>query len=180
MVESNQKSVENEAAPVQEPGASADKYQEPVEDESAILLEEKEEKSPLIEEAQEAVPETGEKPVEEEPKAVEGEKVETEPAKKVPKAETEELAVEEKVEEATGSVPSPPSAQARKKAGQLVDLDRAAQVKALCDLAFDKGINFAIEVAKALDNAYVLDEFHDALVDELSEKLLEEGELKKV
>lgn len=179
MADSNQKSVENKAAPAQQPDASADKYQEPVGDESAILLEEKEEKSPLIEETEEAVPEPEEKVVKEGPKAVEEKKVEAEPVKESPEAETEPAA-EEKIEEATGSAPVPPSAQARKKAGQLVDLDRTAQVKALCDLAFDKGINFAIEVAKALDNAYVLDEFHDALVDELSEKLLEKGELEKV
>ena len=72
------------------------------------------------------------------------------------------------------------SVQAQKQVKQLKDLDRPSQVKALCDLAFQKGLNFAIEVAKALDNAYVLDEFHDTLVDELYKKLVEKGKLKKL
>lgn len=56
---------------------------------------------------------------------------------------------------------------------------REEQVKALCKIAFDKGLAEAIKAAKALDNAYVLDEFHDSLVDELYRELVEKGKLKK-
>jgi len=54
------------------------------------------------------------------------------------------------------------------------------QIKMLCDLAFEKGIDVAIEEAKKLDNPYILDEFHDSLVDELREKLIEKGKLERI
>ena len=54
------------------------------------------------------------------------------------------------------------------------------QVKLLTDLALEKGVSHAIEVAKRLDNPYLLDELHDALVDELYNKLVEKGELKAI
>ena len=52
------------------------------------------------------------------------------------------------------------------------------QIKLLTDLAFDKGIAHAVEVAKRLDNPYLVDEFHDTLVDEFYNKLIESGNLK--
>ena len=54
------------------------------------------------------------------------------------------------------------------------------QIQLLTDLAFEKGIPHAVEVAKRLENAYLLDEFHDALVDKLYNKLIEEGKLKQI
>jgi len=51
-----------------------------------------------------------------------------------------------------------------------IHIDRENQVKKLCELAFEKGLDFAIEAAKKLDNTYVLDELHDTLVDKLREK----------
>jgi len=54
------------------------------------------------------------------------------------------------------------------------------QVKLLTDLAFDKGIIHATEVAKKLDDPYILDEFHDTLVDELYNYLVEQGKLKQI
>lgn len=57
---------------------------------------------------------------------------------------------------------------------------REKQIKLLTDLAFEKGVVHAIEVAKRLDNPYLLDEFHDALVDELYNKLIETGKLKAI
>jgi hypothetical protein len=83
------------------------------------------------------------------------------------------------------SPPTPPSApptsgKIKKEIEELGKLDRQNQVKKLCQLAFEEGLNFSIEVAKNLDNAYVLDELHDTLIDELKEKLVEKGELKKL
>jgi len=54
------------------------------------------------------------------------------------------------------------------------------QIQLLTDLAFEKGIPHAVEVAKRLENPFLLDEFHDALVDELYNKLIEEGKLKQI
>ncbi len=52
------------------------------------------------------------------------------------------------------------------------------QVQMLCNLAFEKGVDAAIEAAKELDNPYVLDEFHDAMVGQLYEKLKKEGKIE--
>ena len=54
------------------------------------------------------------------------------------------------------------------------------QIKLLTELAFEKGIPHSVEVAKRLDSPYILDEFHDALVDELYNKLIGEGKLKRI
>ena len=60
------------------------------------------------------------------------------------------------------------------------DVNRQNQIKMFCDLAFEKGIDVAIEEARKLDSPYILDEFHDSLVDELREKLIEKGKLKQM
>ncbi len=72
------------------------------------------------------------------------------------------------------------SEQAQKEAQRLKGLDREGQVKELCDLAFQKGLDSAIDAAKQLDNAYILDKLHDTLIDKLRKKLVEEGKLKKL
>lgn len=54
------------------------------------------------------------------------------------------------------------------------------QIKLLIDLTFEKGLPHAVEVARRLENPYLLDEFHDAITDELYNKLVEEGKLKKL
>ena len=47
-------------------------------------------------------------------------------------------------------------------------------------MAFDKSVIEAVGVAKSLDSPYLLDEFHDTLVDKLYNKLVEQGKLKQV
>ena len=160
-----------------------DKYQEPTEGEKEPAASE--EKPQLENEIPvpkaENVLESEEKSTEEKKEVAEEKKIETEPAKEVEPVKEEPKAEEAiKEEAAPAPAPVPPSAQAQKQVKQLKDLDRPSQVKALCDLAFQKGLAFAIEVAKTLDNAYVLDEFHDTLVDELRKKLVEEGKLKQI
>lgn len=66
------------------------------------------------------------------------------------------------------------------KAKQIKAEPKERQIKLLTDLAFEKGVSHAIEVARSLDNPYLLDEFHDALVDELYNKLVETGKLKQL
>jgi hypothetical protein len=66
------------------------------------------------------------------------------------------------------------------KVQQIRAESKERQIQLLTDLAFEKGIPHAIEVAKRLENPFLLDEFHDALVDELYNKLIEEGKLKQI
>lgn len=102
-------------------------------------------------------------------------KIEAEPTKE--KIEPiEEVLEKEKV--VPTAVPS--AVQVQQQVKELKDLDRQSQVKILCDLAFQKNLNFAIEVARKLDNAYVLDEFHDTLVDKLYQELIKKGKLEKI
>jgi hypothetical protein len=66
------------------------------------------------------------------------------------------------------------------KAQQIKTQPKEKQIQLLTELAFEKGIPHALEVVRRLDNPYLLDEFHDALVDELYNKLIEEGKLKQI
>ena len=115
-----------------------------------------------------------------------------------PKVETEaplerqeikpEIRVEKKQEEMIGQTeikkettpPPSSSAPVKNQASDLQKLDRNNQVKQLCEIAFTQGLDNAIEIAKKLDNAYVLDELHDSLVDKLYKRLVEENKLKQI
>ena len=63
---------------------------------------------------------------------------------------------------------------------QIKDEPKERQIQALIDVVFEKGISHAVEVARRLDSPYLLDEFHDALVDELYNKLVKQGKLKAI
>ena len=67
-----------------------------------------------------------------------------------------------------------------KKAKELKGEKKERQAQLLADLAFEKGVSHATEVAKKLDDPFILDEFHDTLVDELYNYLVEQGKLKQV
>jgi len=172
---------------------STDKYQEPVEGEKEPAASE--EKSQLENEISvskaEKVLESEEKLTKEKREVVEDRKIETEPAKESgPTKEVEptvELDKEEpqkeevkKEEAAPVTVPIPPSSRVRKQIKSLKSLDKQSQIKSLCYLAFKKGLDFAVEVARGLNDPYVLDEFHDTLLDELRKELVEKGKLKQM
>lgn len=53
----------------------------------------------------------------------------------------------------------------------VMSLPKPRQVKVLVYFAFKKGLHYAIHIAEHLKNPYILDEFHDTLVDELYELL---------
>lgn len=78
--------------------------------------------------------------------------------------------------------PLPPGQQkaVAQKVQQIRKQSKERQIQLLIELAFEKSIAQAVEVAKQLDNPYLLDEFHDALVDELYNKLVEMGKLKSL
>lgn len=69
---------------------------------------------------------------------------------------------------------------ATQTAQKLKDQPKDRQIQLLIEMAFEKGVIEAVEVAKNLDNPYLLDEFHDALVDEFYKKLVEQGKLKAI
>jgi len=63
---------------------------------------------------------------------------------------------------------------------KIKDLDSSRQVKVLSILAFEKGIMYSINVARRLNNPYLLDELHDKLVGELHDELIKKGKLKEI
>lgn len=68
-----------------------------------------------------------------------------------------------------------PAASAASQSPQALIADE--QVKTLCELAFQKGVEVALKAAQELNNPYILDEFHDVLVDELYERLIKEKKI---
>lgn len=75
-------------------------------------------------------------------------------------------------------VPQPPP-QAHNVSSYASD-DLHAKVQELVELAFSKSLNEAIGLAKATQNAALIDAFHDVMVDELYDHLVETGKLDKV
>jgi len=76
--------------------------------------------------------------------------------------------------------PKPPQAQVVSDVAQIKDLSQDRQIAALVDLAFTKGIDHAVDVVRNLDNAYLVDAFHDTLIDKLKEKLISKGKLEQL
>jgi len=68
----------------------------------------------------------------------------------------------------------------KKDVGKIKNLDTARQVEVLLTLAFEKGINHSVSVARKLNDAYLLDELHDKLVGELHKELVKRGKLKEI
>jgi len=94
-------------------------------------------------------------------------------------------ALKEKLEEKKGSKGekppiAAPSLRVVKTVQKIRDEKREKQVKLLVDLAFEKGVVHATEVAKKLNDPYLLDEFHDALVDEFYDYLVEQDKLDQI
>lgn len=97
--------------------------------------------------------------------------------------EKEKEILKEVVVERISTAQPLPTAQQQavvQRAQQLKDEPKERQIELLIQMVFEKGVIEAVEVAKKLDNPYLLDEFHDALVDQLYNKLVEQGKLKQV
>ena len=62
----------------------------------------------------------------------------------------------------------------------LLSYEKNQQLKALVDLAFTKGVNHAADVARQLDSPYLMDEFHDTLIDQLHKELVARGKLEEI
>ena len=75
------------------------------------------------------------------------------------------------------SIGQPSAASSAGQSPQSLAADE--QVKTLCELAFQKGVESALKAAQELNNPYILDEFHDALVDQLYERLIREKKIEQ-
>jgi hypothetical protein len=77
----------------------------------------------------------------------------------------EEKIIREKLEKEVARMNLSPKLQddAKKRAQQIVNLDEKGKLKRLLDLAEEKGVAFAVDVAKKMDDAAILDYFHDIL-----------------
>ncbi len=73
-----------------------------------------------------------------------------------------------------------PLPQVKEKAGELKRYEKTQQLKSLIDLAFQKGISYAVDVVREMDNPFLMDELHDVLVDELRKELIERGKLEEI
>jgi hypothetical protein len=59
------------------------------------------------------------------------------------------------------------------------EMDVESRVKNLVDVAMQKGVVHAVNVARHIDDNYILDKFHDKMMaDELHDALLEKGLIK--
>lgn len=63
---------------------------------------------------------------------------------------------------------------------RVMAMEKPKQIKTLISLAFEKGLWHSVVVALRLGDPYILDEFHDTLVDELYELLVKKGRLKRL
>ena len=120
-------------------------------------------------------------PVEGDPIALKEQPIEQSQEVFQPKAEQEPEAIDsnliekEVVKEIEPAIPTP----VQPTDDSTEDSKSEEQVKILREIAFEKGIDEAIEEAKKLDNPYLLDEFHDDLVDKFYKKLVEAGKLEQ-
>jgi hypothetical protein len=73
-----------------------------------------------------------------------------------------------------------PAAPVQPYAQQGLVLDSQNQVNILCELAFQKGLEEAIKAARSLNDPYILDEFHDTLVDKFYKQLVEKKKIEEV
>lgn len=75
------------------------------------------------------------------------------------------------------SVSDEQSAQIDAMAKSLETMDEESQIQTLSALAWQKGINYSIEVVRRMDNAYLLDRLHAVLSGELHDRLVDAKKL---
>lgn len=60
------------------------------------------------------------------------------------------------------------------------EMDEKRKVDTLAMVAFEKGISQSVNLAKKLQDPYILDALHDKLIGELREELIKRGRLKNL
>lgn len=97
--------------------------------------------------------------------------------------EREQVQEKQKTEEEALKAKKAPPAKVKKGIADdvaiILALDEPKQIKTLVYLALTKGLHHAYDVARSLDNPYLLDKFHDSLIDEMRETLIKRGKLKQ-
>lgn len=80
----------------------------------------------------------------------------------------EEKVIREKLDKEVEMMRVSPQLQddARKKAQQIKGLDAEGKLRGLLNLAQTKGLPLAVATARAMNDAYILDVFHDLLIKE--------------
>jgi len=63
---------------------------------------------------------------------------------------------------------------------KLKDEPKERQIQLLTQMALEKNVTEAVNIARGLNNPYLLDEFHDALIDHFYNQLVEKGKLKQI
>lgn len=86
--------------------------------------------------------------------------------------------IREKIQPSAPQTATPPPAS--DTSGSSVPPELLQKVQALVNTAFIKSIDEAIQEAKSTNNAALIDAFHDLLVDELYDHLVERGKLTKL
>ncbi len=71
------------------------------------------------------------------------------------------------------------SIEERDEVEEIAKFSRPQQISSLISLALEKGVEEAVNVARALDNPAILDEFHDTLIDRYYEELVKKGKINK-
>ncbi|MFA6296202.1 MAG: hypothetical protein WC663_02525 [Patescibacteria group bacterium] len=101
----------------------------------------------------------------------------------------EELEKREQAEKAVAEIKTAPAKEQKTVSPSMTDadlvkdlqsvmtMDKPQQVKTLIYLAFKKGVRYSFSIAKQLKDPYLLDEFHDTLVDELYQQLLKKRKI---
>ncbi len=82
----------------------------------------------------------------------------------------------------SGVAPSPPSVASPSSGNtpSYLSEDLRETVQQLVNIAFTESLQSAIKEVKKLNNPALLDAFHDVLVDQLFDTLIERGQLKKI
>lgn len=98
----------------------------------------------------------------------------------VPEVKTEQ--VKQEIRDYIKEVKQTPSfaghVKARDEANEVKKMPLTQQVGSLVSLALSDGLQKAIDVAKGLNNPAILDEFHDTLVDNYFDQLVQIGAIK--
>lgn len=74
----------------------------------------------------------------------------------------------------------PTQQQVKSVARQIDDTNIRHQINILVNLAVTKSIYYAVKIARKIGNAYLLDRFHDAIVNELYEDLVKKKKIKPI
>lgn len=95
--------------------------------------------------------------------------------------------VGEKIQESISAQPMTPLSDAAPvrpapivEPPSYLSLELKDKIQQLTDLVFSKGLNEAIQEASKTNNAALIDAFHDVIVDELYNALIERKKLEKI